>query len=371
MNDVAREYLGQDRDQDFAPINARDRVIEDNDIDLGARLMFVRILDLSTRDGVRDHYGAVTISQQKLADKFGVSLRTIWNWKQQLVAKGVVWMGHKYMPNAWPMDTYHVTELDPPGKTEGRTTGEGMWGNGKRRQAPDRIGLGAREPGQTIIPGTGARGNRLHSETGFQTAEKSSFLPTIAAPDRNPLPAPAATHFHSEPQPIAAGSRNPLPLGAETGCDSEPKQVATESRNPLPLPAETGCEHKKSKSVVNSISRVGEEALPTEKQFQDWLKSLEGAYRSELRRLETTYVKKLALAKSTEAKTEWKRRLTIVQDRLLGGPVEDKPATSPKPVRAERKPTMSFEAQKKAWEKAKADSRLRKQEAATKVAART
>lgn len=215
MRGAAAEYLGPDHDErkkafrilpnepDFAPINARDRVIEDNDLDLGARLMFVRILDLSTRENVMEHYGTVTISQNKLAHKFNVSLRTIWSWKQQLLAKGVIWMTKKYMPNAWPMDTYHLTELDPPGQTEGRTSLEGMWGNGTRQQTPERIGLGAREPGQTIIPGTGRRSNRFHSETSFRTPQKSSFLPANAAPDRSQLRATAETSCGGEPKPIA------------------------------------------------------------------------------------------------------------------------------------------------------------------------
>ena len=365
MNDTAKDYLGQDdrkfrilpKEADFAPINARDQVIEDNDLDLGARLMFVRILDLSTRENVRERYGAVCISQQKLADKFGVSLRTIWNWKQQLLQKGVIWMTAKFMPNAWPMDVYHVTELDPRGQTEGKTTQDGMWGNGKRRQGPDRLGMGAREPGQTIIPGTGARGSRFHSETGFQKSEKSSFLPTIAAGNRNQLPASAETGCDSEPQPIAAGNSNVLPLGAETGCDSEPKQVATGSRNPLPRGAETGCEHIQSKVSVSSVIRVGEEVLPTQKQFQDWLKSLDGLFPSRLRLLETTLSKKLALAQSMVAKAEWKKRLKIVQDRLLGGPVEDE---TPKPTRSIKPatPRMPIQKSKQLWEKARRESRI-------------
>ena len=241
---------------DYAPINARDQVIEDNDLDIGARLMFVRILDLSTRPGDRDDYGVITISQNKLAHKFGVSLRTIWNWKQQLMSKGVIWMTKQFMPNAWPMDTYHITALDPQGQTEGRTTKDGMWGNGARRQSPDRMGLGARQPGQTIIPGTGVRSNQLRVATGFHDDKKSSFLPANATADRNELPATAETGCEPEPQPIATGSRNPLRLGAETGCEPEPKQVATVGRNPLRLSAETGCELKKSKAVGNSIPKV-------------------------------------------------------------------------------------------------------------------
>lgn len=380
MNDTASEYLGEDRkkavrilpnEPDFAPINARDQVIEDNSLDLGARLMFVRILDLSTRENVREHYGAICISQQKLADKFNVSLRTIWNWKQQLLAKGVIWMSSKFMPNAWPMDIYHLTRLDPPGPTEGRTTLDGMWGNGKRRQRPEQVGLGAREPGQRMIPGTGARGNRLHSETGFQNPEKSSFLPANAAPNRNPLPASAETGCQPEPKQVAAQSRNTLRRGAETGCEPEPKQVATGSRNGLPLAAETGCEHKKAKSVVKSNFRVGEEPLPPQKQFEAWIRSLDGMYPSALRLLERTFTKKLALAQSAEAKAEWKRRLKIVQERLIGGPVPDETA-KPIHVEAKPKPTMKPEDQKRAWEHAKSIlPDYLKQKAAGKAAART
>jgi hypothetical protein len=108
------------------------------------------------------------------------------------------------------------------------------------------------------------------------------------------------------------------------------------------------------------------EPLPTEEQFQDWLKSLKGMYTSRLKDLEKTFTKKLALAKSHEAKKEWKRRLNIVQERLLGGPVEDQQV---KPVRVEPKPAMTFEQQKAAWEKAKEN--LPKQKAAEKAAART
>lgn len=386
MNDVAKEYLpangnGHEKafrivrnDQpDYGPIEARDQVIEDNDLDLGARLMFVRIMDLSTRQGANDSYGVVTISQQKLSEKFGVSLRTIWNWKRQLLLKGVIWMSRKFMPNAWPMDTYHITKLDPPGRTEDKTTAEGMWGNGGRRQGPDQPGRGAREPGQRIIPGTGVRSNRFHSATGFQTSTKSSFLPTNASGNGNGLPVPVATNCHGEQQPIAAGSSNPLPLGAETGCEPERQPIATGSRNGLPLPAEMDCEHISPKSPVKSDFKVGEDLPTPEKQFQDWLKTLPGMFPSKLRRLESELIAKEKKATSREARQEWGRRIAAVRVQLHGGPVQDKARASTKSVRVEPKPTMTFEQQQAAWKKAKAAllPPSLKQKAAAKAAART
>ncbi len=251
MNDSRSEYLeGRPKksfqvvaaEPDYAPINARDRVIEDNTLDLGARLMFVRLLDLSTRSGDNDHYGCITISQNKLAHKFDVSLRTIWSWKQQLLARGVIWMSRQFMPNAWPMDTYHVAELDPPGKTEGRTTKEGMWGNGARRPGLDQVSPGARR-------------NLLHSEVDFRVAEKSSFLPTNAAPSSNPLPLSVATHCDGEPQPVATPSSNPLRRGTAASCEPPSQPTATGSSSPLRLATETGCELKKSKSAGSSIPK--------------------------------------------------------------------------------------------------------------------
>jgi len=53
---------------------------------------------------------------------------------------------------------------------------------------------------------------------------------------------------------------------------------------------------------------------------------------SKLRRLQAELQNRLRGARSEEARREWQRRLKVVEERLLGGTVEDAP--KPKPVRA-------------------------------------
>ncbi|HEV2329426.1 MAG TPA: hypothetical protein VGY56_11635 [Verrucomicrobiae bacterium] len=91
MNDIAREYLptnGNDNgdhkkafrilpnDQpDFAPINARDRVIEDKGLHPGARLMFVRILDLLM--WLKDQLLGIRLDRKQLQQRYGWSEPTV------------------------------------------------------------------------------------------------------------------------------------------------------------------------------------------------------------------------------------------------------------------------------------------------------
>ena len=194
-------------------LQARDEVIDDPEISHGAARMFVKILDLSVRQGskgVEQPPGVVTVSQTKLHTWFGVSLRTIWNWKLELLEKGVVWMTSQPMPNAWPIDTYHITHLHGRKHSGDKTTAEGLWGNGARQSRPETNGMGARQPGQIQIPGTGVRSNPLRVATGFQLPEKSPILPAIATPRRNQLPACPETSCEPPPKPVATGRRNRL-----------------------------------------------------------------------------------------------------------------------------------------------------------------
>lgn len=124
--------------------------------------------------------------------------------------------------------------------------------------------------------------------------------------------------------------------------------------------------------------RNGEKAAtpPPDKEFQQFLKSLEGLYPSRLHKLEKDLTLKFRAARSPEAKAEWKRRLEGVQNKLLGGPVDDK-AVDPKPT-IQVKPKMSPEEQSRLWQRDKrklpADLRrilLGQQKAAATAAARS
>ena len=323
MND---EYLPNGRPQkafsiapapeDFAPFNARDEVLLNTDLDLGARLMFVRILDLSTRENTRLRYGSVTISQTKLADNLGVSIRTIWNWKRQLLATGVLWMTSQPMPNAWPVDTYHVTALDHPSRSDGKTTAEGMWGNGHKHPAAPR--------------GSGFRGNPLHAEG---AEAKSAGNRVNAALSGNPLPLSVATCFDSESQPVAGGSSNPVLRGVETGCEPERQPVAGGSGNPLPRGVETGCEHRKAIGTSQRAKSGGGNAAPQisdeEKAFKEWKQSLVGWFPSRLEKLAEKLRRDRKQCRTREAQAFIERKLSCLTE-ILEGPQPE--WTDPKPT---------------------------------------
>jgi len=259
-------------------LTARDEVVEDNSLSLGSRLMFVRILDLSVRQSSNVRPGVVTISQMKLSEKFSVSERTIWNWRAELIGKRYVWMSLQPMPNAWPIDTYHVSAIHPPANSGDKTTSEGLWGNGTRRARPSN-GLGARPPVSGENPTPGPRRNQLRVANSFIPPAKSSNLLENATAGRNPLRRGAETDCDWEPKQVATGSRNRLRLGAETGCDGEPKQIATGSRNQLRLGAETDCEHKKALGVGNSSLEVGgNPPLPPDLDLAAAIKDGDGAF---------------------------------------------------------------------------------------------
>ncbi|MDE2100714.1 MAG: hypothetical protein KGL39_25945, partial [Patescibacteria group bacterium] len=93
------------------------------------------------------------------------------------------------------------------------------------------------------------------------------------------------------------------------------------------------------------------EALPTEKQEEAWIKSLERMYPRELSDLERLFTKKIQLCQSPEGKSVYRKRLKIVQDRILGGPVEDK--APPKPAHVDQRPAMSSAEMQKHWAAAK------------------
>jgi len=283
-----------ERDLTSLILDARDEVVEDNELSHGARLMFVRLLDLSVRQASNVRPGVVTISQMKLAEKLGVSLRTIFNWKRELVTRGSIWMTSQPMPNAWPIDTYHITAVHPRQNTGDKTTVEGLWGNGERQRRPEQNG-------------PGFRSKRLPVENSFQLSEKSSNFPINAAP-----------------------RRNRLPLSVATSCEPPPKQVASHRRNRLRATAETDCEHKKAQNTGSSVFEGGTPPpAKGDQAFREWEKQvLTGMFPSGLRDLEKKIRARLQVARSESARLGIKRQLKAVQDRLLP-PVPDEPEKTP------------------------------------------
>jgi len=314
-------------------LTTRLRVIENRDglnLDIGARLMFVYLLDLSVRRSANDSFGVITISQTKLAEKLGMSARTIWNWKKQLEVAGLIWVTSYPIPNAWPVTTFHITALNTPEYFEQRTTSEGFWGNGFRQQRPANPGLGAREPGQMTLPGNGLLARRKNP--------KNQILPENASGSGNPLPARLATHCEPPPQPVAAGSGNPLRATAATHCEPPPQPVASHRRNPLRAGAATGCEHKKATDTRFQGSIDGGTAPPTD---EEWKKRLKKMFPRELEALKTALLQQKRDATSPDDQADIEQRIQAIDLQIFGRTPPTKKVKAASPIPATKKPKLT------------------------------
>src|SRR2546428_5823703 len=201
-------------------LETRRRANSDDRLNRSMKACFLEIVDRALNPNFFDYKGVVTLSDTFLADIFGVSNRSVYNWKKQIAECGYVWLTRKFKSNMWPITQYHLTCLHKPRREE-KTDPDGTYGGGKFRPAPVNPGVGARKPGQ---PGLSLPGSRQPPpET------KSDEMKGISAQNRKKLPVSPETNFGSEPKPISGESRNPLRARAETVFGSEPKSVAGES----------------------------------------------------------------------------------------------------------------------------------------------
>jgi hypothetical protein len=296
---------------------------------------------------------------RKVKDKEGkvIRVRTTPGAIQELVEQGFVWVSRKQVRNIpaskWP-NVFNLIKLVPLREQSSlglledvvvvedeNTEEQGVYSNG-----------GAR----VFLP--------LNRNGSCQTPENG-----LAKHPKPPLP---STHGGTGQTPRAGLAKHPrgdlpsTPSGVRPdshgGVSQAPPVVQAKPSTP-PL-ADPASRIPLKTSDSNLTLKTEDRGIPSpEKQFQDWLETLPSMYTSQLRKTEKDLSALLQKAKSPGARAEWQRRLVAVRMQLLGGPVEDQPV---KPVRAERKPTMTLEQQKAAWEKEKG-----KLKAASKVAART
>lgn len=308
-------------------LGARDEVVNDPNLSLGARLMFTIILDRSVRQSTNIKPGVVTVSQTKLAEVLGVGRRSIWNWKDELVRRGVIWMTSQPMPNAWPIDTYHVTALHAPARRDEKTTVEGAWGNGQRQVRPANASFFARRNVVPLAPD-------------FQTPEKSSILPNNAAPRGKVVPPSGEIWCHGPGKSGATGRGTVVPRAVERSFSGPGKSGATASGTVVPRPVESEFPLKKAK--VPGFRAIEGGTTPPDQHdeaFKRWESRLDDMRNSDLRKQEEIATKEFQAAKSIPARELGKRKLVAIRSRLLGpavADVEKKTATvrttTPKPT---------------------------------------
>lgn len=236
------------------------------------------------------------------------------------------------MPNAWPIDTYHITAIHPPASSGEKTSVEGLWGNGYRQSRPQNTGGGFRR-------------NLLPLEENFQLSEKSSFLPTNSPASGNALPASAEVGCEPPPKKTSGHRRKKLRRGTEADCDGAPKKTSGGSGNLFRRGTEADCEHKKAKIQGLSVLKGGE-APPApdqdqERAFKVWESRLDDWQNSRLFKEEELFARQLQNSKSPESRELIKRKLAAIRLRLHGPSLPDRPTEPKKPRPARKAPELT------------------------------
>jgi hypothetical protein len=219
--------------QTFVILDARRNALADERLTRSEKAAYCEILDRSLNPSLYDQKGRgiVTISDASLAELFRVTVRTIYTWKQNLIAAGLVWISKQFRPNMWPLTTYHISCLHrrPPA---GKTDAEGTYGKSDTFRPPPTPGLGARRPGQRglALPGTRTPAPPL-SEVATAADPKNAEIQPISALARNALRLSAEEKIGSEPKLRSAQSRRKDRLRAEEKIGSEPKLRSAQSRS--------------------------------------------------------------------------------------------------------------------------------------------
>jgi hypothetical protein len=361
MNDSATEYLPQRRKAfDVVPsqdpltatiLQARREAVTDADLSDGAKILFVLLLDWSLWPGKNKRPGVVTISTTKLHELLCRSKRAIYDWKKELLEKGMIWITLHFLPNCNPMHTFHISAIDPEEHGGEPVTPDGLWGNGQRRQGFENPGIGARGNTQRL----------LRADRNILCGKKQHLLQEGKT---------------SIPQQNAPGSRTKQPLsvakfatGSRTICDGEPQSLrravaesATGSRTKQHLPAAKNntCQSNKTAPIRETLGRdlsLSEDlgsTPPSNSPLEDWIKGLKNRKPQllprELQDIKTKLLEDRRKTYGVQARLFINSKIKAV-DELMYGPT---PPEDPKPTRlAPKAPAMPPEEAKRRWEAAK------------------
>jgi len=171
----------------LAIIEARTAAKQDARLNRSMKTFFYHILDIALDPAFCHPHprGVVSISDTANARIFGVSNRSIYEWKKTVEAAGHFWLTELPRDNMWSITTYHLSCLHQPprGKTDHSAT-YGSSGLGRRRPVG---GMGARRPGQPFLPLPGSRQR--------PPEVKNSQVPAIAGLTGSQLPVSPEASF--------------------------------------------------------------------------------------------------------------------------------------------------------------------------------
>lgn len=300
---------------------------------VGAKWLFGVLSDNSfLHDLGGDGWGRVYTSLKKLHKLYGPEEDTLATWRDKLIETGWIWFQERWPYSCWGIKgVCQQPELFAPDRDFVRVTAKAS---------------ALTQPAAAVDPlPNGKTVNSGHNDRILPADQPAAAVsPTGCGGQSDPI---LRLVQPKEPVPLAGQSRSDQPNGSVilTGAEGHTH------RNGRVRPTEAAGHNKETPRSKGALDTSRGTPPPGEKEFQTWLKSLEGMFPSRLQKLEAELIAKLKSARSPEAKQEWKRRLAAVRVRLLGGPVKDE-APKAGPVRLAKGPAMDPEKAKKLWAKA-------------------
>lgn len=330
-----------ERDLTSIILGTRRDVLEDIDLSDGAKVLFTYLLDFSLMPSRNRGPGVVVFSTTQLCERLGRCARAIWGWKRELTGKRYVWLSDWYMPNTWPIHTYHITALHPPDSDHEMSSPDGMWGNGVRRVKAE-AGLGAR----------GLRRTKCHLTNTPEPGASEAQLPDNEPQSRtecNPSAAQSAAVHRKlcggEPQVMrraaaqsAAESRTECHLTAAQNVTCEPHGIAVfketlgkreepdRGGESLPHPKKESQKGNKPILTAGTVAKMVQ--AQEEEELQRWRNQIAGDFGSK----QEARLKRLLSQKETATAPNVRkfiaRKIHIVRE-LIDGPT---PAPEPVPA---------------------------------------
>jgi hypothetical protein len=314
-------------DRTLRILGVRRLVCEDPDLSDGAKNLFTWLLDASLAWSANHRDGVITISTTKLGEKLHRSKRAIYKWKKELVLKGLVWITQWFMPNTWPLDTFHITVLDAQEADVNRTIArDGMWGNGATRVRP-QLGTGAREAHQLPLSAAvkvfkGVRSTKRHP--GGPEPKNANLAENLGGGCRK-MPLSVAQKGTCQPHKTTPENRTKGTLPTAQKGTGQPHKTyllnrtkghRTTARNGTGQPHQSAV-IKESKSKKKTEIGIGD-APPAR---QDWEKRLKKMFPRELEAIKADLVKQQKLVDPADSAQvlDFTHRIHLIDEQLYGG----------------------------------------------------
>jgi hypothetical protein len=94
----------------FVPQSRRE-VFHNKKVSVGVRMFYAYLTDFSLFPGVCTRRGVYSESNTTIAQRLGVSTRTIQNWKSELVALGKICITEKWQKHSYPKTVYNIVDI--------------------------------------------------------------------------------------------------------------------------------------------------------------------------------------------------------------------------------------------------------------------